>query len=341
MKPEGAEFCTAISRYLNVYLPKLRGLSPNTVRSYRMALGQFVGYCLDTHGIPLGQMGFNVLEANVISGFLDNVEARGCSVSTRNQRLAAISAFARYVANANIAHAQVLAEIGKVPKKKAVVKPVGYLDQEALETLLRQPDASTDKGIRDLTILSMLYDTAARATEILTLKSSDLHINVKNPYVVLTGKGSKVRSVPLMERTVELIEVYSKIYHPVPEDPCESFIYTRIKGRCGQMSYESISKMTARYAAMGAKAYDAMPNPVRPHMIRHTRAMHLYQDGVPLSYIKDLLGHSNINTTSIYASASLEMLRDMVESSSRPLKTMEAVPDWKDEKAELMRLASL
>lgn len=341
MTPEAAEFCMAISNYLNVYLPKLRGLSPNTIRSYRTSLGQFVEYCLEIKGISLEQIGLDVFEASIISAFLDDIENNGCSVSTRNQRLAAISAFAKHLATSNIANAKLLTEISKVPKKKGLIKPVEYLDQDALTSLLRQPDQSTDKGLRDLTVLSMLYDTAARATEVLTLRTTDMHLNVRSPYVVVIGKGHRMRSVPLMKRTVSLIESYLEAFHPAGNDPCEFLFYTRIKGHYGRMSYENISKLIAQYASLGANECTTMPNAVRPHMLRHTRAMHLYQDGVPLSYIKDLLGHSNINTTSIYASASIEMLRNIVEESTRVIETLAPIPNWRSEKAELMRLASL
>jgi site-specific recombinase XerD len=187
----------------------------------------------------------------------------------------------------------------------------------------------------------MLYDTAARITELLTLKVADIKLDLKHPYVILTGKGKKSRSVPLMERTVAHIKLYNAMYHVGGEAYCDHLFYTKIKGVCSPMSYENTSKMIAGYGRQAAVTCSEVPVRVHAHLLRSTRAMHLYQDGVPLSYIKDLLGHSNINTTSIYAMADLGMLRAAISNIEDPLKEFAAPIDWKSEKEKLKALAGL
>jgi site-specific recombinase XerD len=232
-------------------------------------------------------------------------------------------------------------EASKVPCAKTPVKQLQYLSPEAVRTLLAQPDRSKPKGIRDSLLLVMLYDTAARITELLTLKIADIKLDLKHPYVILTGKGKKSRSVPLMERTVAHIRLYKTKYHADGEAHCDHFFYTKMKGVCSPMSYENASKMIAEYGRQAATICSEIPVRVHAHLLRSTRAMHLYQDGVPLSYIKDLLGHSNINTTSIYAMADLGILRTAISNIEDPLKDFAPPIDWKSEKEKLKALAGL
>lgn len=139
---------------------------------------------------------------------------------------------------------------------------------------------------------------------------------------------------------MELNDRYMRLYHPSRVATATLF-YTVIGGEQRPMSYENASKMVAKYGALAATTCDGFPSRLHAHTLRHTRSMHLYQDGVPLSYIKDLLGHSSINTTSIYASADLDMLRKAMAPLDKPLETFAPLPDWAGEKERLMKLAGL
>lgn len=339
MNRDAEALFVTIRRFLETYLPLQRGASPNTVRSYRAALKQYVDHLVDVEGIRVDRLSFSSITEGSLTSYLDSVESSGCSVSTRNQRLAAIRSFLAYAATEDVANLAVLAKAGRVPKKKAPSAPVEYLQQAQLEALFAQPDTSTRIGLRDLTMLVMLYDTAARIRELLGIRIQDLHLG-SHPYVVLHGKGQKARSVPLMGRTVELNDHYMREYHPT-RIATSALFYTVIGGERRRMSYENASKMVAKYGALAAKDCDGFPARLHAHTLRHTRSMHLYQDGVPLSYIKDLLGHSNINTTSIYASADLQMLREAMSPLDKPLETFAPLPDWEGEREKLMRLAGL
>ncbi len=339
MNRDAEELFVTIRRFLETYLPLQRGSSPNTVRSYRTTLRQFVDYLVDEEGIRIDRLTFSSITEGSLAGYLDKVESSGCSVATRNQRLAAIKSFLSFAAAEDIANVALLARAGRVPQKKAPRAPVEYLSEEQLAALLNQPDATTRMGLRDLDMLVMLYDTAARIRELLGIRLMDLHLGA-HPYVVLHGKGQKVRSVPLMKRTVELNARYMREYHPT-RVATSTLFYTVIGGERRPMSYENASKMVAKYGALAAKDCDEFPARLHAHTLRHTRSMHLYQDGVPLSYIKDLLGHSNINTTSIYASADLDMLRRAMAPLDKPLETFAPLPDWESEKDRLMKLAGL
>lgn len=339
MNREAEELFAAVRRFLEVYLPLQRGASPNTVRSYRTAIKQFVDYLIDDAGTRIDRLSFSSITMESLSGYLDSVEASGCSVATRNQRLAAIKSFLSYAAMEDVAQVAVLAQADRVPQKKSPRAPVEYLSEGQLESLLAQPDPSTRIGLRDLTMLVMLYDTAARICELLGVQLQDLRLGA-HPYVVLRGKGQKVRSVPLMDRTVGLVGRYMEEFHP-EQIATSNLFYTVVGGKRKQMSYENASKMVAKYGTMAAAACEGFPVRLHAHTLRHTRSMHLYQDGVPLSYVKDLLGHSNINTTSIYASADLEMLRKAMAPLDKALDTFAPLPDWQAERERLMKLAGL
>jgi site-specific recombinase XerD len=342
MAEASEQFCRYVKRFLDVYLPRQRNLSPNTVRSYRTVLNLFVDYLVDVRQLTFSKIGFDCIERTMIAGFLSWLEdSRLCSANTRNQRLAALSSFLSFVAADDVSLAVPSMEASKVPCAKAPVKQLQYLRQEAVRALLAQPDRLKPKGIRDSLILVMLYDTAARITELLTLKVADIKLDLKHPYVILTGKGEKSRSVPLMERTVAHIRLYNTMYHASSETHSDNLFYTKINGVCCPMSYENASKMIAGYGRQAAATCPEVPAKIHAHLLRSTRAMHLYQDGVPLSYIKDLLGHSNINTTSIYAMADLGMLRTVFGNIEDPLKDFAAPIDWKSEKEKLKALASL
>lgn len=329
----------SIRRFLTSYLPLQRGASPHTVRSYRTALRQLVDHLAGEDGRGIGSLSFGSITEDAVASYLDAAERSGASVSTRNQRLAAIRSFLAYAAAEDVAVVAVLARIQRVPRKTGPSRPVEYLGEAELSALLAQPDPSTRRGLRDLTMLVVLYDTAARIREALGVRLRDLHLGAR-PYAVLHGKGGKARSVPLMARTRELLGRYMREFHQ-DRDPAATLFYTVVGGCRKEMSYENAARAVARYGAMAREQCPTFPERFHAHMLRHTRAMHLYQDGVPLSYVKDVLGHSNINTTSIYASADLEMLRRAMEPLSKPLGTFAPLPDWRSERERLLHIAGL
>ena len=143
MKPSEIEFCKLVSDYLNVYLPELRGLSENTIRSYRTTLGQLVDHMAVVN--PRKPICMERATRECVTQFLDECTARGCADTTRNQKLAAIGSFTKYCSIKNVSHSRAVAEVAQVPRKKTASKPVGFLDEDCLTALLRQPDPQTKK----------------------------------------------------------------------------------------------------------------------------------------------------------------------------------------------------
>jgi site-specific recombinase XerD len=213
---------------------------------------------------------------------------------------------------------------------KAPRKPVGYMSETALKAVLEQPDIKTMKGIRNRMIMILLYDTGVRVQELVDMKLSSLHLKIKNPFVIVTGKGNKTRSIPLMDKTVAHLKEYLKRFHNGPDDKKNTpLFYSNRSGSPHILSTDAISVFLKKYGKIARTTCHEVPDSVHPHLFRHTRAMALYRAGMPLSYIAEFLGHVSINTTEIYASTDIEMLRNALKKANS--EVAEEIPHWKDE----------
>jgi site-specific recombinase XerD len=221
---------------------------------------------------------------------------------------------------------------------KGTRTPVSYMSQTAVRALLAQPDPKTAKGMRNRMILILLYDTGVRVQELVDLKVPDLQLQAKNPFITVTGKGGKTRSVPLMDKTVSHLREYLKRFHAHWEEATEPLFYSTRSGVPHRLSTDAVAVMLKHYGKVARKTCSDVPERVHPHLFRHTRATDLYKAGMPLSYIAEFLGHVNVNTTDIYASADVEMLREALEKADPG--SAEEVPLWKEEES-LKKLCGL
>ncbi len=300
MKP--TDFAMHLSRYLGVYLPGQSGCSINTVRSYRDTFSLFLRFCQNECKLNPQKLTLEQVDRHLIENFLHWLETdRGCSAGTRNNRLAAIHAFYRYLqfeAPHLLARCQ---EILSIPNKRAEKKVVSYLTLDEVQTLLAQPDPNTSAGRRDLAMLALLYDTGARVQELADLKFEDVRLS--SPTVIrLTGKGGKSRFVPIMAPTEKLLRTYL-------EEHDSRFSlhggFPLFRNRDGKkLTRAGIAYILSKYVK-SAQQLGAIPAQmtISPHVLRHSKAMHLLQSGVNLIYIRDLLGHADVSTTEIYARA--------------------------------------
>lgn len=157
------DFAKHLTEFLSVYLPSQKNASRNTIASYRDTFKLLIKYCHDINGIPAEKLTMNKLSNQLVTGYLEWIETeRKCSISTRNQRLAAIHAFFRYAQYEEPAGLLHFQKVIAVPLKKAPKPAVPYLTPEAMKVLLAQPDKSTAKGRRDVVLLSVLYDSGCR-----------------------------------------------------------------------------------------------------------------------------------------------------------------------------------
>ncbi len=317
-----------LSKFLTSHLAAERDLSPQTIASYRDAIRLLLTWFRDVQGTPPERLRLADIDRARVLAFLDWLQAeRGNSASTRNQRLAAIKSFIRYTAIERPEFLGQATEIIVIKQKKIPSGNMVHLSGNEVKALLAEPDPATRRGLRDMVLLSTLYDTAARVQEICDLNTAD--VRVARPMVVtLHGKGSKTRRVPLMDPTGRLIQDYlsGRAPHPGVGKDADPLFNGPQHSR---LTRWGITKILARHVQSLRRrdpGYAAGVN-VTPHVIRRTRAMHLLQAGVNLIYIRDLLGHADVSTTEIYARADAEAKRKAIEGAYQSL-TPEPLPDW-------------
>ena len=231
--------------FLKVYLPKQRRLSNNTILAYQKALELLFDFVKNHNIIHLNEITFDMLTADTVAAFLESLETeRGCSISTRNHRLAAVKSFIAYAAAMDISVVAVQVELDKVPAKKANTAPgVEYMSEAAVSTIFEQPDVSKEKGVRDRFLMILMYDTGARVQEIIDIKLCDFRYG-KTPTVRLHGKGGKVRTVPIMDKTVEHLKQYISLFHSQTAITSDNHLfYSVIHGKRNPLSNDCIHEL--------------------------------------------------------------------------------------------------
>ena len=320
------DFTKALTSYFSTYLPETCGVSPNTCNSYRDAFKLLLLYFQEEKGVPANSIELRTLNRNLVSDFLDWLEAqRKVSVTTRNQRLAAMKAFAHYVQYRNPEYLENCTDIITMRPKKHEKPVIPFLTEEELKALLTQPDPSTRHGLRNLTLLSLLYDSGARVQEITDLKLKDIRLT--NPAMVtLTGKGRKARQVPLMKETCTLLDTYIRNFD-LNSEPLTVPLFFNKKGEA--LSRYGITYILKKYVSQAE--LDSDTRKISPHVLRHTKAMHLLRAGVNMIYIRDFLGHVDISTTEVYARIDAEMKRKVFEEKV-PNFTPNTTMPWEEDK---------
>lgn len=332
-----ADFAYYVTAYLGRYLPGQRNLSPNTIASYRDAFRLLIDYFGD-HGKEPESMSMSDLDRHAVRGFLEWLTARGNSDSTVNQRLCAIKAFVGYVKGEDPArllqYQQVLAMRQRKGKSDAMVTP----GRDGLAAILRDPGMSTSRGRRDTAPPAVLYDSAARVSELCGITLRDLRLD--DPAVVtLRGKGRKVRTVPLMHATAGLLREYvSEAYPGLGPRDLDKPLFPNPRG--DHLTRAGVADILARHADGARKSGADIPEGVSPHSFRHQRAIDLLESGVNLVYIRDLLGHRSVTTTEIYATVSTARKRELLEKAATAPRVGE-YPDWTADKDLMAWLKAL
>ena len=272
-------------------------------------------------------------------GFMNYLSELKSKASTRNQRLAALRAYLMFAADKDISLQSIELEVKRVPHCRATKVEKTVLQEEAITAILKQPP-NTKMGIRDRTIMTLLYDSAARLAEVLGLSISDVSIDGDNPYIRVNGKGSKSRIVPISPKTASHLAHYISVYHGNGHSDTHRLFYTVIKNEIGMISEANVERFIRQYARKARSSCPSIPDRVHPHMFRRTRATHLYQNGVSLPLVSRLLGHASLETTRLYAQPSLKMLRDAIESVETS-KGKAVKPIWEGDEAAMAKLSGL
>jgi integrase/recombinase XerD len=336
MKP--TDFSIHVTSFLTHHLAAQRNLSPNTIKAYRDVFTLFLRFCRDVQGIAPERLRLEQIDVSLVESFLDHLETeRKSSPRTRNHRLATLHAFFRYVQAEEPAHIFQCQKILAIPLRRHAHGTVGYLSKEELAEILAQPDLRTREGRRDAVLLSVLYDTGARVQELIDLSVGDVRLHPP-PQVRLLGKGRKVRAVPLMDNTVQLLRDHLLENHLDRPEQVDKPVFQNVRNQ--RLSRSGIRYILQKYLVRARSKLPSLNRTLSPHTLRHAKGMHLLQSGISLDMIRDFLGHVDVKTTQIYARANLEMKRQALEKITEP-SPVPTIPSWQHNKDLLDWLRSL
>lgn len=325
--------------YLDVYLPAQRGCSPMTIDSYRDALTVFKRFVEEELHGTVFTFGFKDCTRDCILHFLESLKNKGNAPGTRNQRLATLKSYLEFASQNDISIVPIYIGAKGVTATKNPEKEREVLSEAALDAIFAEPKNSR-LGVRDKTLMILLYDTGTRISELLNIRLTDIFLKKEGSYIIVTGKGSKQRPLYLSDKTVNHLKNYMSLYHPEATDSNQYLFYTIIRGRKGRMSVGNAERIIKQHAEAARKKCPEVPAHVHPHAFRRTLATQLYQEGTSLALVSSLLGHSNIETTRLYAKPSDEMLRNAI-LSIQPIAERPLTKKWKDHKENCRNFSGL
>lgn len=324
MRP--TDFSYYLTRYLTKYLPDELGASPNTIASYRDTYRLFLTYLRDIHKIPVEKLCLKDINKNQVEAFLDWIETeRNCSVQTRNVRLAAIHSYFKYLQYENPGNLLEWQRILSIPVKKGEKGTLNYLTLDGVKLLLEMPDRNTANGRRDLALLSLMYDTAARVQEVIDLTPA--MVRLEQPCIIkLIGKGQKARIVPLMESQLRILRQYMEEKNLLELYANQYPLFSN--KRHEKLTRAGVGYILDKYIHLAREKNPSLiPEKFTCHCLRHSKSMHMLQAGVNLVYIRDILGHCSIQTTEIYARADSKQKREAIEKAYTEVVPKEQ-PQW-------------
>lgn len=298
---------SCLLQYFNEYLPQIKGTSEQSIKTYRQTFSLFLYFLGDFHSIKIKSLKIEHLSADAVLAFLHHLEThRKNIVQTRNNRLAVIKSLAKMIRFLHPDKKHIAETILNIPQKKAQKKIMGFLYPEEMLEVFKTVDLKKKEGVRDFTILHLLYDSGARATEIATLDLD--YFDPLNETISVLGKGNRYRLINLWPRTASLITNYILNYRidPIPVYGHRLFINQRKR----ELTRHGINKICRKYLAK------ALP-PKRligmspAHCFRHACAVNMLISGDSVSDIQNRLGHKSVESTMAYLHIDLSRKRDI------------------------------
>lgn len=320
-------FGKLVQNFLTSYIIGECNYSNNTKASYSSTFYLFVQYLNVKCDIKPNSIEIESIDKNVIINFLNWLEdERDASISTRNQRLASLKSFYKYVQLSEPDLFNTCSQILSIKNKKISRKIISYFKEDEIKIMIDY--LNSQKSLKYLTIICVLYETGARVSELINIKLNDLNLS-ENASIKLYGKGNKVRIVPISKELVALINKYIKEIYVNYND---FLFFSNQKKQYNRKSVnyiinKVIKELNALYPSKFNQNYS-------PHSFRHSKGTHLYNNGTPLLYIKDFLGHSTITTTEIYATPDTKKQREQILNNAKEIKLRNRYTNEKKENLE-------
>ncbi len=288
-------------------MPSLKNQSDNTVKSHATAISLFIGFLEDEHNINPDKFCGNCFSRDMIDKWLLWLHGkRGCSPETCNVRLASLRAFLKYLGDRDVTMLHISQAATAIPQMKGTKKKVNGMSKDAVRALMMTPDTTTPAGRRDLALMIAIYVTAARIDEILSLKVKQLHLESKEPYVTIIGKGNKIRTLYLLPKSAAHLKRYLSEFHGDEPTPEAYVFYSRNNGLYSKMSQTAVSKRLKEHALKSNSLCAEVPINLHAHQLRHAKASHWLEDGMNIVRISLLLGHEQLETTMVYLDVTIE-----------------------------------
>ncbi len=325
--PQTSALARTLQSFFTDYLPRQRALSLHTLQSYRDSLKLLLRFAAGKKGDP-SRLTVTEITIERVTAFLQSLEtARGNRVSTRNVRLSAIHSFFRYVGGQCPEHLEQAQRILSVPFKRTSTREIEHLDFAEIQAVLKAVDVDRQNGQRDLTLLSLMFNTGARVSEIVGLQTTDLHL-VAPHSVRLRGKGRKERTCPLWPETASLLQRLLEQRGVPPTQSLPVFL----NDRGSRLTRFGVRLILNKHIAKAAQRLSSLKNKrLHPHAVRHSTAVHLLRSGVDLSTIAHWLGHVSVNTTNKYLTIDLEAKREALARAKPLMKGARQVGKWRED----------
>lgn len=296
-----------INAFLNEYVPSQKSRSEHTLKAYSDTLSLYIGFLEKEQGVRPGNLSSECFCVVSIEKWLVwLMGSRTCSPETCNNRLASLRAFLKYLGSRDIRYLYLSQAASQIPRRKVYAKKVTGMSKKAVQALMATPNSSTKAGRRDIALMVVMYSTAARIDEILSMKIEHLHLEAAKPCITVIGKRSKIRTLYLLPMAVAHLRAYIKDAHGDSPLSSSYIFYSRNTGPTGKMSQKAVNKQLKKHAIAAREYCDEVPEGLHAHQIRHAKASHWLEDGMNIVQISFLLGHAQLQTTMVYLDITTE-----------------------------------
>lgn len=303
----------SMQRYFTDRLIGQRRASPNTIATYRHTFQLLLAFVTDRTGTPPSTLDIADLDAPLIASFLDHLQtARGNTVATRNNRLAAIHSLFAYLALHHPEHADTIQRVLAIPAKRTERNLLTYLTNTEVDALLATCDQATWTGRRDHAMLALTIQTGLRISELIALDCQDITLR-PGANVHTIGKGRKARRTPLIPSIRTVLKAWLAERDGAPDEP---LFPTRTDTRLSRDAVEHRLAIHLRTAAANCPSLNTKH--ITMHTLRHTAAMRLLLAGNDITVIALWLGHEQISTTNIYLHADMTHKQKAIDRT-RPI----------------------
>ncbi len=259
-----------INAFLNEYVPSQKTKSAHTLKAYSDALSLYIGFLETKKSINSGNLNGNCFcAANIEDWLVWLMESRSCSPETCNNRLASLRAFLKYLGSRDVLYLHLSQAASQIERRKVYTKKVTGMSKKAVSALLEAPDSSTKAGRRDIALMVVMYSTAARIDEILSMRIEQLHLDTDKPNITVIGKRGKIRTLYLLPKATAHLRAYIKDSHGVTPNPSSFVFYSRNTGPAGKISQKAVNKQLRKHAQAARSVCGEVPAKIHAHQLRH------------------------------------------------------------------------